>query len=184
MKSRLIVLCSALPNGRWNSYHERQTHRVRESNFLISNFSTVGISRKHISCSSLLSIFYCSHTGLPIPQGSVNFLVAMVPIINELEKGMRKINSSRIKLSYSLFSPRQGSPLTVLHVSSLLLFYCCSHARLSVLRLGKCLCRNFSTDIHKSKTYCKGHILGPLESANTTFWDWPRSYLEAISIPP
>ena len=81
-------------------------------------------------------------------QGSVSSVIAMVPIIKQISKRRCKKSIHRAKnktFRFTIFS-KAGSCLgRTLCFFVLTLVHCHSHARLSILRLGECLFRNFST---------------------------------------
>ena len=106
-------------------------------------------------------------------QGSVSSVIAMVPIIKQIPKNAKnQFIEPRIKPSNSLFSTAGSCLDRTLCFSVLTLLHCQSHARLSILRLGECLFRNFYTP-SINLIDCEGHISGPSESTITIFWHRP-----------
>ena len=106
-------------------------------------------------------------------QGSISFFIA-----NELEKEMRKINSSSQEQNFHIHYFLHGRDFSFMFCPYFY-FICSSHARLSILRLGRCLCRNFFYDI---QDILRGTHPGTIRKCKCYFLE-PRSHLEAISIP-
>ena len=111
---------------------------------------------------SLPSIFYCSYTGLPIPRlGKLCHRNGPHHKTNP-KKGDAKNQfiEPRIKPLDSLFSTAGSCLDRTLCFFVLVLVHCQSHARLSILRLGECLFRNFYTS-SINLIDCEGHISRP-----------------------
>ena len=166
----------------WNSYE--RTHRARESNFIISNF----LNGREIFC---ISLYLLVSSIVVIAELSIPRLGEFLHCNGPHHKRTRKRDAKnkfiepRIKLSYSLFSPRQGFLSLTFHCFYFIIVVISDFQFQGSVKC-LCLCQNvinFTTTFTNPRHIARD-ILGPLESGNITFWDRPRSRLEAISVPP
>ena len=117
-------------------------------------------------------------------QGSVSSVITMVPMIKQIPKKRCEKSIHRAKnktFRFTIFSTAGNCLDRTLCFFVLTLVHYHSHVRLSILRLGECLFRNFFATPSINPIDCEGHISGPSESTNTIFWDRPRAYPAATS---